>query len=110
MSETRIENGIEWYRTGRGDEEDCQCARCGSSAEYAPCGNCGGDGYDGHDCGEDCCPCLFPDENVVCDWCRGRGGAYHCLSSPEWCNANPMAGREGIESTALNAQAWSEVL
>ncbi len=38
-----------------------------------PCPNCGGTGYSHHDCGEDCCCCLDPDDNVVCDWCNGKG-------------------------------------
>lgn len=54
------------------------------------------DGYDGHDCGEDCCVCLDPEPNVVCDVCRGRGGWWACLSSVDWCRANPKPGREKI--------------
>jgi hypothetical protein len=38
-----------------------------------PCSNCGGSGYSHHDCGEDCCACLQPEDNVVCDWCEGKG-------------------------------------
>jgi hypothetical protein len=37
------------------------------------CPNCGGTGYSHHDCGEDSCCCLYPDDNVVCDWCQGKG-------------------------------------
>lgn len=76
-----------------GQEYECQCARCGSSASYEDCEWCE-DGYDGHDCGEDCCVCLYPEDNVRCDICRGHGGWYTCLSSPEWCQANPLPGRE----------------
>ena len=34
------------------------------------CPNCGGTGYSSHDCGEDCCACVDPQDNVRCDWCR----------------------------------------
>ena len=54
-------------------------------------------GYVGHDCGEDTCSCADPMENVVCDQCHGLGGWYTCLSSQEWCLANPRAGMEAIE-------------
>lgn len=36
------------------------------------CYECGGDGgY--HDCGEDCCNCLWPEINRLCDVCGGHG-------------------------------------
>jgi hypothetical protein len=63
-----------------GRDEDCQCARCGSSAGFIDCYNCH-DGYTSHDCGEDCCCCLEPEDNVPCDVCEGRGGWWNCLSS-----------------------------
>lgn len=85
-----------------------RCARCGSSCEFVRCGNCDEFGYSHHNCGEDSCCCLYPDDNVVCSWCDGRGGSWHCISGPDWCNANPLPGREGIDSTALNAEAWRE--
>ncbi len=37
------------------------------------CPNCGGTGYSGHECGEDCCACANPEDNVICDWCQGKG-------------------------------------
>lgn len=80
-----------------GREWDVQCARCGSSADFEHCDSCGGEGFDGHDCGEDCCCCRYPEENVVCDTCEGRGGWHWCLSSPEWCESNPLPGRESIK-------------
>jgi hypothetical protein len=79
-----------------GSEEDCQCARCGSSAGFIDCYNCH-DGYTSHDCGEDCCCCLEPEDNVPCDVCEGRGGWWNCLSSYEYCTANPIPGHETIE-------------
>lgn len=80
-----------------GNEWDCQCARCGSSADSETCTNCGGEGLDGHECGEDCCMCLDKSDNVTCDICDGFGHWYRCLSSPEWCEENPLPGRESVE-------------
>jgi hypothetical protein len=81
-----------------GQEWDCQCARCGSSLEREPCWNCGGEGLSHHDCGEDCCCCLYPEDNVRCDVCDGEGGWWQCLSSHEFCQANPLPGHEDVES------------
>ena len=84
----------EMYATGQ--EIDCQCARCGSSCDYQDCDNCD-DGADGHDCGEDVCVCLYPEENVACQYCDGNGGWHRCLSSPEFCESNPLPGREDVQ-------------
>lgn len=60
-----------------------QCARCGSSTYYTPCSACDGDGsvesedYDG------------PYEES-CQQCLGEGGWRTCISSAEWCAANPV--------------------
>lgn len=105
---SEIRGGIEYYVIG--DHEDAQCARCGSSVASLECWNCGGEGYTHHDCGEDCCCCRYPENNVPCDVCHGQGGRLRCISSPEWCEANPMPGRNHIESTAVSAEAWSDVL
>ncbi|MGE4195945.1 MAG: hypothetical protein AB7G11_02320 [Phycisphaerales bacterium] len=88
----------EMYATGL--EIDCQCARCGSSVHAEHCDQCE-DGYDGHDCGEDCCACLYPEDNVECQYCDGTGVWRTCLSSPEWCAANPLPGRESVERGTL---------
>jgi hypothetical protein len=85
---------LEMYASGL--EIDCQCARCGSSCYREDCGACE-DGYSDHDCGEDCCPCLDPEPNVTCSVCAGCGGWWICLSSSEWCETNPLPGREGVE-------------
>jgi hypothetical protein len=71
---------------------ECQCARCGSSADYVRCDSCE-DGYSHHDCGEDSCCCLDPEDNVPCDICQGRGGWNVCLSTEQWCNEHPCPGR-----------------
>lgn len=84
----------EMYRAGV--EIECQCARCGSSCDYQRCGDCE-DGLSGHDCGEDCCCCLYPEDNVTCETCDGTGVWHRCLSSPEWCKANPLPGREDVK-------------
>ena len=81
-----------------GNEWDCQCARCGSSMFFEECPNCGGEGLSSHDCGEDCCVCEFPENNVKCDWCDGLGGHWDCVSGRKWCENNPMEDRENIES------------
>ena len=101
-----IRDGIEWF-TVHGefvaDETSCQCARCGSSAEFVNCANCGGEGeIDRTDDWE------WPTIDQ-CDWCRGTGGSWHCVSSPEWCTAHPLPGREQIESTAMSSDAWRDV-
>lgn len=72
-----------------------QCARCGSGLDFEECGNCD-EGVNGHDCGEDCCCCADPEDNLTCDICHGTGTLPHCASSKEWCGANPMKGREHV--------------
>lgn len=84
--ETKIVNGIEFYRVG--DHDDCQCARCGSSCTFIDCANCGGEGEI-----EDS-DWQFEGEYHRCDWCRGKGGWWRCLSGEQWCKDNPRPGRE----------------
>ena len=79
-----------------GVEIDCQCARCGSSIDSQHCEHCE-DGYDDHDCGEDTCCCLYPESNVPCQYCDGSGVWHRCMSSPEFCEGNPLPGREEIK-------------
>src|SRR5262245_45461496 len=79
---------------------DCQCARCGSSILTEHCEYCE-DGYEGHDCGEDCCACLYPEDNVPCQYCDGTGIWHTCASSSEWCQANPLPGRETVKRGQL---------
>jgi hypothetical protein len=78
-----------------GKQYDCQCARCGSTADYTPCDICD-DEPDDHDCGDDCCCCADPEPNVTCSICEGHGGWYECMSSLEWCKGNPLPGRKHI--------------
>jgi hypothetical protein len=101
-----IENGVEWFKIVRGgktEDEDCQCARCGSSCAYVRCCNCS-DGEVYHESWDGCGEGYY----VRCDWCQGKGGSWHCISGPEWCNANPSTGREHVESSALNSEAWND--
>lgn len=54
------------------------CPHCGWEMERELCDVCDGEGLYGHDCGEDCCPCLEPDDNMPCDQCGGDGGWWFC--------------------------------
>lgn len=54
------------------------CDDCGAEKEWRDCYNCGGEGFSYHDCGEDCCCCLDPEDNVTCDICEGAGGWLQC--------------------------------
>lgn len=106
----KIEGGVEWVTFRRPDGEindDCQCARCGSSCYFEDCDACGGEGFvwgediaSGYDFGW-----IDEDETYPCQACRGKGGWWRCISSREWCQANPMPGREGVESTASSHEA-----
>ena len=77
-----------------GRDWDCQCARCGSSCDADGCDECGNDGFvetdDYYEFDDE------SDELVTCPECQGIPVVYRCLSSPEWCNANPLPGREGV--------------
>lgn len=106
---TKIEGGIEWFcvRDEHGDDWDCQCARCGSSAVHVVCYNCGGDDEAlGSDCIDDLChggECIHGDSGFIrCDICRGKGGWWRCCSGREYCDAHPMPDRESVKSTAYD--------
>ena len=98
-------DGLEDLGTPAG--EVFQCARCGSSVEFVECWKCVGGGLLGHDCGEDCCACLHPKPNVVCDVCDFLGFFGHCVSTPDYCRDNPLLGREHVRSTARSGEWWS---
>ena len=53
------------------------CKKCGDVMHWKDCWNCC-DGYVGHDCGEDCCMCAEPEDNVICDICGGKAGYWIC--------------------------------
>jgi hypothetical protein len=87
----------EMYRSGL--EIDAQCARCGSSMGSENCWFCD----DGITIDEDGC-----DTDDICEECNGRGVWNRCLSSPEWCEANPLPGRESVERGAIEWFTVSE--
>lgn len=74
-----------------GRDWDCMCARCGSSVMRVRCDSCGGDGvvevYEEDPLNSD------PGDMDRCDTCDGEGGWLVCLSSAEWCEANPNRSR-----------------
>ena len=93
-----IRDGIEWFQVpGRDGSWECMCARCGSSCADKRCEECGGLGYI-DDADDD-----FGAQTYACETCGGVGGWRFCLSSREWCEANPMPGRELVQSTAREA-------
>jgi len=52
--------------------------------EWCECWQCDGEGVSGHDCGDDCCCCLDPEDNMRCDICGGHGGWWRCYTcNPE---------------------------
>jgi len=59
------------------------CPNCGDSTDWLPCPYCDEYGNSHHDCGEDCCCCLYPENNVVCDMCNGAGGWWRCWDCKE---------------------------
>lgn len=77
-----------------GNDWDCQCARCGSSCDYERCEEW--DCQDGYVVGVDDLDECDEITTRKCDVCNGRGGWNRCLSSREWCEANPLPGREKI--------------
>lgn len=63
---------------GEDPDDDPICPRCGCCSQvWHECENCD-EGWSGHDCGEDCCCCLNPTDNIRCDICGGKGGWYVC--------------------------------
>ena len=60
------------------NEPDPACKVCGHEMDRVVCWQCGGEGVDGHDCGEDCCCCLYPEDNETCDICGGAGAWWAC--------------------------------
>lgn len=108
MSLEHVRDGIERYTDPDGFHEPT-CGRCGGSTDWIDCDQCT-DGLTHHDCGEDSCACLHPVNNVLCDVCRGAGSRYVCMNSREWCEDHPLPDRGHIETTAMSADAWRDVL
>jgi hypothetical protein len=61
------------------------CKTCGHQKYYVDCWNCGGEVYVDHDCGEDVCCCFYPEDNIMCDICRGKGGFHQCVKCHPEC-------------------------
>lgn len=74
-----------------GREWDCQCARCGSSADHQECTACGGEGYVEEQDDE-----IGDIEYYRCDVCDGHGSWHSCMSSEAYCVGNPIDGRSYI--------------
>jgi hypothetical protein len=83
-----ITGSVEWFGTPQG--EDCQCARCGSSCERVDCENCAGEGRWEYD--DD-----FGLVERTCEDCAGSGGWWRCVSTRDYCRANPMPGRDWMK-------------
>lgn len=59
------------------DDETPTCIKHGETKSWEDCTSCA-DGLQGHDCGEDCCACLDPEDNIICDVCEGATGWWLC--------------------------------
>ncbi len=76
------------------DVEELQCSLCGEVMVWESCWYCmGAGGF--HDCGEDCCPCADPDDdlNEDCPECDGQGEYPVCP-----CAGKPGHGEERNEN------------
>lgn len=78
-----------------------KCEACGDSKAWIDCNNCE-DGLSHHECGEDCCCCLYPENNVVCDICNGKSGWWTCLRC-----AAPASVHELLEDGRIS---WPEAM
>lgn len=56
--------------------EHAACDDLPEDGEWVDCWECFGEGGH-HDCGEDCCPCLHPEDDLVdCGLCDGLGVVF----------------------------------
>lgn len=83
-----------------GGSYDAQCARCGSSMDWVDCDACGGEGV------VETVDDLDDERMENCHQCDGEGSWPVCLSSYEWCAANPLPGREAM---SRNTVEWFQV-
>ena len=56
------------------------CDKGHGAKSWHECEDCGATGENGHDCGDDCCVCLYPEDNMRCDRCSGKGGWWRCYA------------------------------
>lgn len=76
---------------------DVQCKRCGSSIEFIDCVDCDGDGEWEDD--QDGWTIVR-----ACNDCHGVGGFWICMSTAEWCEANPLPGNENVERHTMECR------
>lgn len=94
MSEPKQREFLQELLDARGDGSKI-CPRCGCcELTTEECEQCE-DGLDGHDCGEDCCCCEYPEPNLPCQFCGGRGYFEICLGS---CNSEGQHPRDPIRA------------
>ena len=65
---------------------EVHCGRCGSAVVWVECGFCKGDG----------CYEAVSGGYVDCHACAGEGGWWMCSQPEDWCQANPMPGRDDV--------------
>lgn len=81
----------------KGNFEPVGCARCGHDVEFVTCESCGGDGHTGLGELYEQDPLWYdPDDIEVCQSCLGSGGDFWCVNTMEYCESNPIKGREDI--------------
>jgi hypothetical protein len=68
---------------------DVACARCGSTLTFEECQECGG-------AGTVMLPDFDFDEDITCPDCGSKGTYPACISSEEFCLANPLPGRAEV--------------
>jgi hypothetical protein len=76
-----------------------QCARCGSSMSVEDCEWCPATGW--------YATATWGEFDPGCEKCHGTGITRWCLSSAEWCEANPLPGRENVERHTVE---WIDVV
>jgi len=71
---------------------DRKCADCDKPGVWwIDCSYCE-EGMSHHDCGEDCCCCLAPVPNMVCELCKGNGGWRLCDEHSRECEEAQFVG------------------
>jgi hypothetical protein len=92
---------IQAYPPADGRDWSPSCARCGGECKTWDCEECD-DGFVEEDWGDDV---VAEIHDVPCETCDGHGFWWYCANTPEWCEANPLPGREGVERGKIE---WTE--